>query len=372
MNASNAWSDQWLKAQQQFVETWGQMAKGSSSDNSQTNLWSEGIKLWTDSLQPKDHGVQDALNKCFEAGKSYFTMAEQVGKLMSDGKTATDAMNQWAEQLKSSLQPGSSGQFNLAGQDFMKQWSAPGQNWEKLISNMGMFGQSPLQMPGINSGAFNLGEMTDPLGKMLSAPGVGYFREPQEKQQKGLQLMIEYHTANNAFNQASMRVMTESIQGFQDRLMNPAGESTPTSMRELYDLWVEVSEEHNAVFSMSDEYQALYGDMVNKLMSTKKHYQGITNDLFKTLNLPGRQEVDTVQLRLQEVRRENRRLRSQITDINAKLDILMSAKSAPEESAPIKKAPSKTKSKPVITKNPVARKKALAKKNAATQSGDKA
>ena len=53
--------------------------------------------------------------------------------------------------------------------------------------------------------------------------------------------------------------------GFQTHLLRNAI-NMPKSLRELYDLWVEVSEEHYAEFAMSEEYQALYGDMVNKLM----------------------------------------------------------------------------------------------------------
>jgi polyhydroxyalkanoate synthase subunit PhaE len=401
MNDSNPWAEQWLNAQQKFVETWGQMAKDGQPANSQTNLWSEGLKLWTDSFQPQESGFKQAVDKCFDAGKSYFSMTEQVSNLMADGKSATEAMTQWTEQLKSSLQagimsnpmagamggfnPGSfnPGSFNPSTNDFMQQWFAPAKNWENMVSNMNMFSQNPMQMPGMNGAAFNMGEMVDPLGKALSAPGIGYFREPQEKQQKGIQLMLEYHQANNDFNQASLRISIESVQGFQDRLVKSTSENSPKSMRDLYDLWVEVSEEHYAVFAMSEEYQTLYGAMVNKLMSTKKHYQGITNDLMESMNMPSRQEVDTLQYRLAEVRRENRGLRNQIAEINSKLDALASQPApAPvvvekeikpaKPTKPAKLSAETEKPAAETVKKPVAKKKAVSKKKAASKSGDKA
>lgn len=48
-----------------------------------------------------------------------------------------------------------------------------------------------------------------------------------------------------------------------------------TSLRELYDLWVEVNEDAYGKFAMTDEYQVVYGDMVNALMVK----QGINHEL---------------------------------------------------------------------------------------------
>jgi regulator of replication initiation timing len=186
----------------------------------------------------------------------------------------------------------------------------------------------------------------DPMGKLLSSPGVGYFREPQEKQQKGIQLAIEYQEANQAFNQAFLGVSIESIQSFQARLMKLDPTSVPSSLRELYDLWVEVSEEHYGVFAMSDEYQTLYGDMVNRLMIMKKHYSEITDDLLRAMNLPNTREVDTMQQRLQQVRRENMVLKKEVSEIKAMLQELTSSASAAPAASRSKAAPAATKTAP--------------------------
>ena len=175
--------------------------------------------------------------------------------------------------------------------------------------------------------------MIDPLGTMLEAPGVGYFREPQAKQQKGLQLGLEYQQANQAFNQAFLRVATESIQGFQARILKVDADSAPKSLRELYDLWVDISEEHYAEFAMSEEYQELYGDMVNRLMIMKKHYSEIADDTLRAMNLPNTREVDTMQERLQQVRRDNFVLKKEISEIKSMLKQVM-AKPAAADAAP--------------------------------------
>ena len=362
MSESNPWASQWFNAQQQFVDAWSDMAKSGTQSNasSQSDLWAQSFDMWRKAsgaqAQPD---IQQAVDKCFDMGKEYFSMAEQISKNLSAGAKPVDAINQWMEQLKGSLQQlGTVPGFDGSGvNDFMKQWFSPSQSWQQMAATLTPMNQSAWQMPGMNTSAFNMGEAIDPMGKLLSSPGVGYFREPQEKQQKGIQLSIEYQEANQAFNQAFWVVAIESIQSFQARLMKLDPTSVPSSLRELYDLWVEVSEEHYGVFAMSEEYQTLYGDMVNRLMIMKKHYSEISDDLLRAMNLPNTREVDTMQQRLQQVRRENMALKKEVSEIKEMLQELTSSSSiapaAPAKAAPAKAASAKAapaKAAPAATK----------------------
>ena len=235
--------------------------------------------------------------------------------------------------------------------ELMSQWFSPATSWQKMASTMLPMQQSLGQMPGIGTSAFNMGDAIDPLGKLLTAPGIGYFREPQEKLQKGIQLALEYQQSNAKYNMAFVRVSVESIQKFQQLLQNQAtgqdSEGMPSSLRDLYDQWIIVSEEHHADFAMSEEYQAIYGDMVNRLMALKKHYNEMLDDMMKNMNLPTRSETDSMQLRLQQLKRENFSLHSEIREIKA---MLVKDKKSPAPKAAIKKSAAvkkvSTRSKP--------------------------
>jgi class III poly(R)-hydroxyalkanoic acid synthase PhaE subunit len=368
MSESNPWAAQWFNAQQQFVDAWSDMAKsGVPGNNSQSDLWAQSFDLWRKAsgaqVQPD---FQQALDKCMDMGKQYFAMAEQVSKNINAGTTPAEAINQWMEQLKSSLQqfgsmPGFDGS---AVNDFMKQWFNPTSSWQQMASTLAPMSRGAWQMPGMTTPSFNLGEMVDPLGTLLEAPGVGYFREPQEKQQKGLQLALEYQQANHAFNQAFLRVAIESIQGYQARLLKLGTEAAPKSLRGLYDLWVEVSEEHYAEFAMSEEYQELYGDMVNRLMIMKKHYSEIADDMLRAMNLPNTREVDTMQERLQQLRRENIVLKKEISDIRTMLQQVVNKPAAAASATPAAKAPAAKKAARKSTATVAATRKAPVKKAA--------
>ena len=384
MSETNPWAAQWFNAQQQFVDAWSDMAKsGTPGNGSQSDLWAQSFDLWRNAsgaqVQPD---FQQAMDKCMDMGKGYFAMAEQVSKNMSAGAEPAEAINQWMDQLKQSLQQfGSTPGFDgSAINGFMKQWFNPTSSWQQMTAGLAPMNQGAWQMPGMTP-SFNLGEMIDPLGTMLEAPGVGYFREPQAKQQKGLQLGLEYQQANQAFNQAFLRVATESIQAFQARILKVDADSAPKSLREIYDLWIDISEEHYAEFAMSEEYQELYGDMVNRLMVMKKHYSEIADDTLRAMNLPNTREVDTMQERLQQVRRDNFALKKEISEIKSMLKQVMARPAAADASATpaaapaARKAPRKSATKATVASNTAGKpavKTASAKKAAIKTTAPKA
>jgi polyhydroxyalkanoate synthase subunit PhaE len=372
MSENNSWTDQWFKAQQQFVDAWSDMARSStgSGDVSQTELWSQGFELWRKACSGELGQVeaQQAMNKCFDMGKSYYAMGEQIMKGMSEGANPAEAINAWMEQLKQPLnQFASAPDFDVSRvSEFMQQWFAPNSAWQQMVSNMLPMQQAAWQFPGMNTSVFNLGEAVDPLGKILEAPGIGYFREPQEKQQRGLQLAAEYHQANMHFNQAFLRVALESIEGFQERLRELGLENAPKSLRELYDLWVDVSESHYAEFAMSSEYQELYGEMVNRLMVLRRHYNEITDDMLGAMNLPNRREIDTMQERQQQLRRENIALKREIAEIRN----LLGGRAAKAAKPTAKKAAKRKPAAPAAaaTKKAAPRKQASAGKSKTVKS----
>lgn len=65
-------------------------------------------------------------------------------------------------------------------------------------------------------------------------------------------------------------------------------------------------------FAMSDEYQVVYGDMVNTMMELR---QGINQELdayYQSVNLPTRKELNAAYEKQQTLRRELRELRQQV------------------------------------------------------------
>ncbi|MDH5355254.1 MAG: hypothetical protein OEY09_12495 [Gammaproteobacteria bacterium] len=325
MSDNNAWTEEWLKAQQKFVESWSEMSKdwGSAEQNSQTDLWANGLDMW---------------RKTYPFPYPTEPESEQM-------------INQWLEQLKAMLQQQADHWSPMQHQttsDLMSQWMNPSTSWQHMAA-----GLLPFQMPGSNPAGYGLGAEFDELNKALSMPGLGFFRESREKQQAGVKLAMDFQQANDKFNQALLRVSIESLQLLQQKLGEFENDDTveaPMSMRGLYDLWVDVSETCYADFAMSDEYQSLYGDMVNRLMKLKKHYSEMVDESMDKLNLPSRKEMDTVQQRLQETRRDNQALRRELKEIRALLTEKKSAKVSKASSVAKKAVVKKSAAKKAASK----------------------
>ena len=117
---------------------------------------------------------------------------------------------------------------------------------------------------------------------------------------------------------------------------------------------------------MSSEYQELYGDMVKRLMILRKHYNEITDDMLAAMNLPNRREIDTMQERQQQTRRENIALKRELAEIRS----LLAAGSKKAAARPaVKKA---AKGKTASAKKAAPRKKASASKSVKSTASSKA
>jgi predicted flap endonuclease-1-like 5' DNA nuclease len=90
-------------------------------------------------------------------------------------------------------------------------------------------------------------------------------------------------------------------------------------------MWVDASEDAYADFAMSDEYQVVYGDLVNSLMQVRKDMTFIAEQQYQLMHIPTRSEIDTMQHRQQEIRRDNRRLAHELASLRAEVEKLRKA-----------------------------------------------
>jgi anti-sigma-K factor RskA len=104
---------------------------------------------------------------------------------------------------------------------------------------------------------------------------------------------------------------------------------------------------------MTDEYTELHGRLVNALMRVKQRMSVIVDEYLGAMNMPTRRELRTLQDRVQEARRETKRLRSELDALKKQLGA-----AAP---APVS-APVKAQAAPAAPAKPAApRKKAATK-----------
>ncbi len=381
---ANSWNETmmngWAEAQRKYWDTWREFASraGFQNGNGQThagnpfgaanpfmqnpfaaamgqnffeqnpfaqfagsaNPFQSTLDQWWASIKPNAQGELGAVaQRFYDMGKNFMSMAEgvfgsaaqeQPGAAMQMWMSSMQAMlQQWIAQIQNNMDivtpdlPGVSGTALSAWAQFadsVAPWLNMSQSYLKDIAEGHLPGG--IEMPGV-------GAAQEQFCRALSVPGLGYTREQQERLQALARHLLSYHEALRAYKLAFAKTALASLDALQKRMqsLNEEGKAIE-SLRALYDMWVDVSEEVYGEFAMSDEYQVVYGDLVNALMQVRKDMNELADQQYRLMNLPTRPEIDTMQRRQQENRRENRQLRREIAALRAQVDRLSKAKPA--------------------------------------------
>lgn len=167
----------------------------------------------------------------------------------------------------------------------------------------------------VNAGAFGLpGEALEGLSPpggaldpsaLLSMPALGYFREHQSAQQELARAHVAYQQANARYNALIEKALREAANRFRDKL---AAAEEPgqqiTSLRALYDLWVDAAEEAYEEIAFTQEFRSAYGSLVNELMRLRQAWTRVTEPVLQACGVPTRGELDAATRQIHELRRE--------------------------------------------------------------------
>lgn len=377
-----AWSEDmmknWSEAQKRYWDAWSQLATmGQSSAAAQPEVpaWTAGLEQWWKAVnQHMTPGAStDAFQRVVDMGKTYMNLAENAFNVQQSDVVGADAMNAWMDAMESCFR-GYCGQLDMGkmATHGFGVGQAAADSWQRVLKSMGM--QAFQEM---GAGGFHMPtseHWQEQLSKMLATPAIGFNRESQERLQDLVQLGVNYQEASDEYLKAFAKQGLESVEALRARVTEMQEKGTQLqSLRELYDLWVDVNEEVYGKFAMSDEYQVVYGDMVNALMTLKQGINAQMDDTYKAANLPTRNELNAAFEKQQELRRENRALRKELKALARKVDALAAGKTEAKKPATrtrkVAAKPAAAKPATVAAKKPAttAAKPAATKTTAATE-----
>lgn len=349
MSEQNFWNSDWMAVQQKYWEDWTEMSrKAMGMAQPKKSPWEQGLDHWWQAVAPAaPDAARGFMHKMMEQGKQFFHMAEEFAKNLQVNGGADD----WADVVKrtlSDMQQAFSGAAQPGGDDalhkMMAFWEMPMDNWQRMLSSLSL-------VPGDVLRNMPHGGPRANLDRFLSAPGLGYAREEQGQQQQMMRLVIEYQRALQEYMQFFSNLGMLSV----DRMRQLVGSKVADggsidSARALYDDWVGCCEEVYSEQVMTPEYARIHGQLVNALMGVKKQMGTMVDEALGTFNMPTRAELRTLQERMQENRREIKKLRAELSALKGQ---------PPEKPAPIAKA---------TVKKTAPKRKAAANKAAAKRS----
>ena len=352
--------DDWFDLQRKYWESWSEMSKNAMGlDTPMQSPWEGAMQHWWDAVSPSTpDAAKGFVEKMMEQGKAIYELAEIFTKgLGNAGDSPVDswnALNKTLDDMQSafngSLQDGDNAFHRMMGF-----WEMPYDNWQRMVSSM-----SPI--PGDFLRNMPHDQVRQNLDKVLSAPGFGYTREEQGQYQDLVRCAMDYQKALQEYMAFYGQIGVKAVGRMRGFLEAQAkNDKVIDSGRALYDSWVGCCEEIYAEEVMTDNYARISGHLVNSQMALKKRMSSIVDENLGAMNMPTRSELRTLQDRLQETRRENKRLRRDIDSLKKQVEGLARAK--PAASPAPRKAPVSAKPTASETprKAPGARKKAAAK-----------
>jgi len=337
MSERGFWDDNLLSLQKKYWESWSEISSKAlgGAVPPPKSPWEMAQEHWWQAVSPAAPDLaKDFMTRMMDQGKQLFRMAELFsGNAQTGGKTPDwkEVLNQFSAEMGSAGSLDSGTEANDRRHKMMGCWELPFDNWQRMASTLSLFpGDLLRNMP-------HGGSQTD-MNRLLSAPGLGYTREEQAQQQELMRLIAEYKRALQAYNRFFTDIGSESVKRLHEKLEHKSQKSEAIdSARTLYDTWVETCEEVYGERVRTSEYAQINGRLVNASMGVKQHIGVLIDENLGALNMPTRKELRTLQTRMQENRRENKRLRSEVDALKAQINDLAALQKSARPTATTKK-----------------------------------
>lgn len=312
------WGDFWIATQRKSWDLWLELSRqtfeskpGATDEKAPADPWSRLFDLWGTFWMPLIPGQsRESIGKLLDANKAYFRMGEGLWKILSNSYGAAQgAESQWdalsrgirqmreqfGEQLRAAKDPWSG---------FATFWGMPLDNWRRVCSAFSILpGDMEKAVRGFGS-PYGPETLHQGMVGLLSMPTIGYTREWQEELQRWGLLWLDYHQALQAYALSLSGITAKAIDLFANELYEKAQKRESfDSLRALYNLWIDCSEQAYTDISTSDEFTQAQTLLTNAVFAVKRQEQKMVEETLSAFNMPTRRELDTSHRRVHQLQR---------------------------------------------------------------------
>ncbi|WP_295426324.1 class III poly(R)-hydroxyalkanoic acid synthase subunit PhaE [uncultured Thiodictyon sp.] len=324
MNEDSFFSNDWMETQRKYWESWIAMNRKAMGleGGSQTAPWESALEHWWSAVSPAAPAAsKQFMERMMEQGKSFFKMAETFLPTAGGGGDGWSAFSKALEDMQKGFMGGlgGSGDDKNAMHRMLAFWELPLDNWQRMTSSM-----SPM-FPGDFLRNMPHDGMQDQVDRLLSAPGLGYTREEQGAYQDLIRRSIDYQKALQEYSAFYSKLGVKAVERMRAYMQDLISSGkTIDSARAIYDDWVNCCEAVYAEEVSTPAYAQLHGKLINSQMALKARMSEMVDGQLGALNMPTRTEIRTLQDRLQETRRENKKLSHGLKVLQAQVQALAS------------------------------------------------
>jgi class III poly(R)-hydroxyalkanoic acid synthase PhaE subunit len=340
----------WADAQKRYLETLSALGAAGRPAAGSPNPWGRALQDWWRQMQPavpeKDRELFSTLvDQC----DIFCALAGQFSELlaaMSSPQTASgdwrDVLSRHVEDMKAGLSRSPAGGTPFGPEVLAAALQIPLDAWQRAFYATAA---PPADVYPDLKGA----EWPFRPDRFVSMAGPG--REIPEQAQELLQLWAAAQNDYSAWQAYLTSVGSNALDRLHARILEIGDrDGTIGSVRALYDLWVDCSEAAWTELAFTEEFATLFGNLVNSMLACRRHVQQTVDGGLAGISVPTQRDLEAMQKRQQETRRELRAaaaqretdaqllagMRRELESLKARLDQAVGASSpAPVHSPPI-------------------------------------
>jgi class III poly(R)-hydroxyalkanoic acid synthase PhaE subunit len=159
------------------------------------------------------------------------------------------------------------------------------------------------------------------LSKLLNAPNMGINREVTEKQFDFIDKLIRYAVTANEFSAVIYKVGMENFEEILNKYQQlvQKGEH-PKTFKEFYQLWWTTNEEAYFNLFRTPKFSKLLSEVVDAGMVFKQNQDALLEEYFKSMPVPVKSEMNSLYKTVYDLKRDTRKLKNEMKELNKKLD----------------------------------------------------
>lgn len=230
---------------------------------------------------------------------------------MLDDKIKVDKKN---KKVKKSLKEHATHPFH----EHLDSWTKLSQHCQHLASMAALYPKSAFHPEAAKTPSYAEACMFGFFGHVTPMHAIGPSRENLEMLQQGQPLFADFMQSLLDYQPILGEVWLEAWKRTLTKVDAAMKQEETLTTRQLYDLWIECGEQTYAEVVTKDDYQKIYGKFANALLACKNHNQSILEEIFRNMNLPTKQDLNSAYERIQVLAREVREHKKDIADLKEK------------------------------------------------------
>lgn len=292
---STQWPGDFESLARQYWNAWGdnlrQQAGGGLGANT-TPDWQQAVQWWSRLVPGQHSGIADLLGRFNGQPNDWYGRMQQVAAQFTGSQGSVAEISQaWQKALGANDANPAAGMLH----EMVRTLRGGGQH-------AGLDEWITQAMPFVES-------LRRERAKWLHAPTFGLNREHQERWQHLAQAQDDYQQCSDAFNQLMAKATQRAFALFEVKLAeHESPDKQLTSVRALFDLWIDAAEDAYAEYALSPEFAEVYGELTNAQMRLRASIQGEVEQFCGLLGMPSRTEVDAAHRKIAELQRALRKL----------------------------------------------------------------